>query len=106
MTLYSRMTPDELQAEMRRVQQSGQVAYDKQNWSEYEILMKKWYLAKSYLILDSFPVQIGQTYSLIEEPDTFTVTKVEGVMAWGKRRSTQREGAVPIAMLSTDPPTR
>lgn len=94
------MAPEELEIEMRELQSKGQAAFDAQNWSEYEVLMKKWYLAKSYLIQDSLHVQIGKTYGLTEEEDTITITKLEGVMAWGRRASTGIETAVPIAMLT------
>jgi hypothetical protein len=99
MPLYSQMTPEELQTEMDTLQTTGQRAHDTENWSEYEVVMKKWYLAKSYLILPTAEIQIGRTYRLAEEYDRITVSKLEGVMAWGIRESTTLESAVPIAML-------
>ncbi|RIV28755.1 DUF1811 family protein [Alicyclobacillaceae bacterium I2511] len=97
--LLSDMTKGQLQREMDQVRDKGQAAYDAQNWIEYEVLMKRWYLAKSYLIHDSFQVQIGRTYALTEELDRLTVRELRGVMAWGIRESTAHESAVPIAML-------
>lgn len=96
---YSDMTPDELKAEMARLQQLGQTAYDEENWSEYEVLMKKWYLANSYLIRDTVKIQIGKTYRIAEEYDRLTVRYLEGIMVWGVRESTGEESAVPIASL-------
>ncbi|QSO54345.1 DUF1811 family protein [Alicyclobacillus curvatus] len=99
MALYSTMSKEELQAEMDSLQNQGQSAYDAENWSEYEVLMKKWYLAKSYLIRDTISIDIGKTYHLTEEDGSITVTKLEGVMAWGHRDGSSIESAVPIAML-------
>lgn len=99
MPLYSTMNKEELQAEMDKLQSQGKAAYDAENWSEYEVLMKKWYLAKSYLIHESITVEIGKTYHLTEEEGTITVTKQEGVMAWGHRNGRSIESAVPLAML-------
>ncbi|MCL6452209.1 MAG: YfhH family protein [Alicyclobacillus sp.] len=99
MPLLSEMTKEELQAEMDRLREQGQVAFDEQRQTEYETLMQRWYLAKSYLIRDTFRPEIGRTYELEEELDSFTVTGQKGVMAWGIRFSTGLEGAVPIAML-------
>ncbi|MCL6627562.1 DUF1811 family protein [Alicyclobacillus shizuokensis] len=100
--LYSDMTPEQLQREMKELQQKGQRAYDAENWSEYEVLMKKWYLAKSYLVQQDIRIAIGETYRLAEEYDRLTVSKVKGIMAWGTRMSDGAEIAVPIAMLEKD----
>ena len=99
MTLYSEMTRDRLERELKQLQELGQKAFDEQHWSEYEVHMKKWYLAHSYLIKDTVQIQLGRTYRIAEEHDRITVTRLEGVMAWGIRESTARETAVPIAML-------
>lgn len=99
MSLYSEMTLEELRNEMKALQHSGQKAFDEKNWSEYEIHMTKWYLAKSYEILPTAPIQIGRTYRLAEEYDRFTVTGIEGIMAWGIRESSAETEAVPIARL-------
>ncbi|WDM02824.1 DUF1811 family protein [Alicyclobacillus cycloheptanicus] len=96
---YSDMTETQLQHEMDKLREQGQRAYDQQNWSEYNVLMTKWYLAKSYLIFPTVQVEIGKMYDLTEEYDRLTVTKLEGVMAWGIRESDASETAVPIAML-------
>ena len=103
MALYSTMTADQLQREMDKLRDQGEAAFNTENWSEYEVLMKKWYLAKSYLIENEFIPTIGQTYHLTEEKETITVTKLEGIMAWGYRGSNGIEFAVPIAMLTESP---
>ncbi|MCF8565259.1 YfhH family protein [Alicyclobacillus tolerans] len=102
MALYSDMTPDELQRELDKLRDQGQAAYDNENWQEYEVLMTKWYLAKSYQIKPAAHIEIGRTYRLAEEYDQFTVTDVRGVMAWGTLASNAQQKAVPIAMLATD----
>lgn len=99
MPLYSQMTPEALQQELEQLQPAGQRAHDAENWSEYEVLMQKWYLVKSYLIQSTVQIEIGRTYRLAEEYDRITVSKLEGVMAWGIRESTAEEFAVPVAML-------
>jgi hypothetical protein len=96
---YSEMTPEELQEEMKKLQEQGRQAFAEQRWSEYEICMTKWYLAKSYLIRDTVDIEIGRTYHIAEENDKLTVRHLAGVMAWGIRESTSEEAAVPIAML-------
>lgn len=100
MPLYSEMSSTELEATLSSLRDQGQIAYDAQNWSHYEVLMKKWYLAKSYLLLPAAQIDIGKTYRLTEEHDRITVTQLVGVMAWGIKESTATEVAVPIAMLS------
>lgn len=106
MPLFSQMSPSELEHEMAVLRQQGQAAYDKEDWSQYEVHMKKWYLAKSYLVRDAVTIEIGKTYNLIEEYDRITVTDVVGVMAWGTRESTLEEIALPIAMLTTEEPSQ
>lgn len=102
MALYSQMSKSELDTEMETLQVQGQTAYDNEAWSEYEVLMQKWYLAKSYQIIDDVKIQMGKTYRLAEEYDRITVTSQVGVMAWGTKESDATEIAVPIAMLSED----
>lgn len=97
--LYSEMTKSELQREMKTLQQLGQTAYDQQNWSEYEVHMTKWYLAKSYDMMPDHDIEIGHTYRIAEEYDRFTVTGFEGVMAWGIRESSAETDALPISRL-------
>ncbi|GMA62296.1 YfhH family protein [Alicyclobacillus fastidiosus] len=97
--LYSDMTKEQLQAEMKELQQKGQRAFDEENWTEYEVYMTKWYLAKSYEILPSAHIEIGRTYRIAEEYDRLTVTGLEGVMAWGIRQSSGETTAIPIARL-------
>jgi hypothetical protein len=100
--LYSDMTPEQLQREMDELKRQGQRAFDEENWSQYEVLMQKWYLAKSYQILPEAKIVSGRTYRLAEAYDQLTVTEVKGVMAWGVRMSDGQEIAVPIAMLVQD----
>lgn len=95
----SQMTPLQLTLEMDKLHATGQQAYDAQKWSAYHVVMTKWYLAKSYLIAPTTQVEIGRMYDLAEEHDRLTVTKLEGIMAWGIRESTAAEDSVPLAML-------
>ncbi|WAH35798.1 DUF1811 family protein [Alicyclobacillus dauci] len=97
--LYSDMSKEQLQAEMKELQRKGQRAFDEENWSEYEIHMTKWYLAASYAMLPDVTIETGRTYRIAEEYDRLTVTGLEGVMAWGIRQSTGETTAIPIARL-------
>lgn len=97
--LYSDMTKEQLQKEMKELQQKGQRAFDEENWNEYEVHMTKWYLAKSYEIKDHVNIESGKTYRIAEEYDRLTVTALEGIMAWGIRQSTGETVALPIARL-------
>lgn len=99
MALYSEMTREVLQMELDKLRDQGQKAFDEENWPEYEVLMTKWYLAKSYLIRPTANIEIGRSYRLTEEYDQLTVSKLEGVMAWGILMSTGMEKAIPLAML-------
>ncbi|MFX4301809.1 DUF1811 family protein [Alicyclobacillus tolerans] len=100
MALFSEMSKEELQKEMKLLQEKGQRAFDEQNWSAYEVYMTQWYLAKSYEILPENQVEVGKTYKIAEEiNEWFTVTGLEGVMAWGFRESTGETEALPIARL-------
>ena len=99
MPLYSEMTPEELKEEMKELQKLGQRAFDMENWSDYEIHMTKWYLAKSYEILPTVKIEIGRTYRIADDYDRLTVTGLEGAMAWGVRESTAESVSIPIARL-------
>jgi len=98
-TLYSQLSISDLESELLRLQTAGQQAFDEARWSEYEVLMTKWYLVKSYQILPTVDIKIGRTYRLAEEYDRITVAYLDGIMAWGTRESTAAEDAVPIARL-------
>ncbi len=99
MALYSEMTPDELKTEMKKLQELGQSAFDSENWSDYEVQMTKWYLAKSYEILPTVQIEIGKTYRIADDYDRLTVTGLEGAMAWGIRESDAESVSIPLARL-------
>jgi hypothetical protein len=101
MPLYSDMTEEQLSREMKELQEQGRRAFERERWSEYEVVMHKWYLARSYQLQDTMQLEMGKTYDLIESPDQLTLTKRKGVMAWGLRVSDGEEIAVPLAMLKT-----
>lgn len=97
--LYSDMTKEQLDVEMEELQRKGQRAFDEENWTEYEVHMAKWYLAKSYEMLPTAKIDIGRTYRIAEEYDRLTITALEGIMAWGIRESSAETAAIPIAKL-------
>lgn len=104
MALYSEMTFDELKEEMKSLQELGRNALEDKRWNEYEIHMTKWYLAKSYEILPLHSIEVGRRYAIAEEEqEYFTVTGLEGIMAWGFRESTGETDSLPIARLEEAP---
>jgi hypothetical protein len=102
--LYSQMSKEELQDVMRELKEEAIALFEKGLLSEVMVLRTKYYLAASYL-LDPESIEVGGVYYVEGLPDdaTFTVTKVDGVMAHGNLSSSPEPQAFPIAMLSKEP---
>lgn len=96
--LYRDMTHEELALEMTRLQNEGDRALAEERFEELDVLERKYYLAKSYM-LDPNYVTIGKRYTVIDTTDRFEVTRMDGVMAWGYRNGVRLEEAYPMAML-------
>ncbi|HEU4963533.1 MAG TPA: DUF1811 family protein [Bacilli bacterium] len=96
--LYKEMSKDELEAEMRSLQDQGRQALAEERFEEMDVLERKYYLALSYT-QDPAMMRIGKTYTVVDTTDTFEVTRMDGVMAWGYRNGVPLEEAYPMAML-------
>jgi len=96
--MYREMSQEELRAEMRRLQDEGDAALAGQRYEELDVLERKYYLALSYT-LDPAAMVVGKVYTVIDTTDSFEVTRMDGVMAWGWRNGVRLEEAYPMAML-------
>jgi hypothetical protein len=96
--LYREMTKEELEQEMKRLQEEGRKALSEQRCEELDILERKFYLALSYT-MDKDLIKIGKTYTIVDTNECFEVTRMDGVMAWGYRNGVRLEEAYPMAML-------
>ena len=101
--LFRDMTQEELQAEMKRLQNEGEHALKNGRYEELDVLERKYYLALSYT-KDPSLVRIGKIYKIVDTNDQLEVTRMDGVMAWGYRNGVRLEEAYPLAML-VDPGT-
>jgi hypothetical protein len=96
--LYKDMTQEELQQEMKRLQDEGHQALAEERFEEMDVLERKYYLALSYT-MDPSTITIGKTYTIVDSTDRFQTTRMDGVMAWGYRNGVPIEEAYPMAML-------
>lgn len=101
--LYRDMTKEELEAEMKRLQDEGHKCLEEGRVEELDVLERKYYLALSYT-QDPAIIVVGKTYTIIDTTDRLEVTRMDGVMAWGYRNGVRLEEAYPMAML-VDPET-
>jgi hypothetical protein len=101
---YSEMSEKELREVMDRLKEEAIALYEKGALEEVMVLRTKYYLAASYLI-DPESIKIGGIYYVEGLPgnETFTVTKIDGVMAHGQLSSSSAPQAFPLAMLSEEP---
>ncbi|MBB5174634.1 YfhH family protein [Texcoconibacillus texcoconensis] len=95
---YSDMTVEELQQEISTLTEKAQKAEQMGIVNEYAVHMRKIAVAKSYM-LDPNQFKSGETYTLAEENDTFTISYMNGVFAWGYRNDDSSLEAVPISVL-------
>ncbi|WP_199617734.1 DUF1811 family protein [Paenibacillus alkalitolerans] len=90
---YSEWPPEQLTEELERLQRE---MADAQTPVETEVLRQKYYMAKAYLLKDRpFPKGL---YRVEGREETFTLERLNGIMAWGKWENGE-EGAVPISAL-------
>ncbi|TMW70583.1 YfhH family protein [Alteribacter natronophilus] len=99
---YSRMTEHELRTEIAQLKEKAQKAEQMGIVNEYAVYERKMAMAKAYL-MDPDDFEPGNTYRFAGEPDqTFTISYMNGVFAWGKRRDSREEEAVPISLLEKE----
>lgn len=96
---YSRMTADEIAAEIAELRVLAQKAEAKGMINEYAVHERKIIMAEAYL-LDPADFKPKTTYRLKESGDeTFTIRYLNGVFAWGYRNNGKELEAVPISIL-------
>lgn len=93
------MTPEQLHTLIQTLEQELTAAKQAGRTQEVDILMQKVWIARSYLI-DPQVVHPGKTYAVADATDKFTVSYLNGVMAWGQWTGTTTLVAIPIARLS------
>ncbi|WP_124728292.1 DUF1811 family protein [Staphylospora marina] len=101
MTLYSQLTPRQLQAEIARLEREEREAEQEGLPSKAAVARQKKNMARSYL-MDPATIRTGTWYRLEDEDSRFFVERVLGVMAWGTREGSRVEEAVPIAVLKEE----
>ncbi|MBE1446986.1 DUF1811 family protein [Paenibacillus sp. OAS669] len=92
--LYSQMSPGELDAELADILEALAKA---EFPSQKELIERKYYTAKSYL-LDPSDFQPG-TYRVEGFEEPFELEYINGMMGWGKMGN-DPEASFPISMLT------
>ncbi|QKS70610.1 YfhH family protein [Paenalkalicoccus suaedae] len=97
---YSRMTNQELQAEIRELRVLAQKAEAKGMINEYAVHERKILMAEAYM-MDPKAYKSKQTYLLKDNDagETFTISYMNGIFAWGHRSGHTKLEAVPISIL-------
>lgn len=98
MKRYSQMTKEELEQEIKRLEQEEKQARQKSLESEALILRQKRNIARSYLI-DPSAISPGKKYHVEGYAGLFTVEYVNGIMAWGTWEGSTEKVAYPLALL-------
>lgn len=96
--LLSQMSRIELLEEMIRCQEKGKEALEEGMLNEYQVLEKRYYLAKSYT-MDPCAIVLNATYGIENDTNLFIVNELRGVMAYGHAIGQEEEIAYPIGML-------
>lgn len=92
--LYSQMTEEELELEMKQIQEEMKQA---QFPSQKAVLERKYFTAKAYTLkAEDFPPGV---YKVDGHQLPFELEYVNGMMAWGTMGE-DREASFPISMLS------
>lgn len=96
---YSEMTVEELNHELLKLKEASMKKHQAGFFSEAAVLEQKFYMAKSYLLnpADFVP---GQAYGVTGYEGKFTITYLNGIMAWGHFAHSEEEVAFPIARLT------
>lgn len=92
--LYSQMTAEELEQEMRSIREAMEQA---EFPSQRAVLERKWYTAKAYT-MDRSRFAPG-LYKVEGQQQLFEVAYLNGIMAWG-RMGDEPEASFPISMLT------
>ncbi|WP_134703944.1 YfhH family protein [Ammoniphilus sp. YIM 78166] len=97
---YSEMTKEELDYELLKLKEASMKKHQAGFFSEAAVLEQKFYMAKSYT-LDPSRYLPGQAYQVTGYEGDFTISYMNGVMAWGHFKDSSEEVAFPIGRLTS-----
>ncbi len=95
---YSRMTKEELEAEIAELRVLAQKAEAKGIINEYAVHERKIIMAEAYL-LNPDDFKPGTTYAMQGSGEGFKISYMNGIFAWGYREGVSTIEAVPISVL-------
>ncbi|WP_343033692.1 YfhH family protein [Alkalicoccus luteus] len=99
---YSRMSREELEAEIKELRVAAQKAEAKGMINEYAVHERKILMAEAYM-LDPSVFRSGETYSIANSGgESFKINYMNGVFAWGWRDGSSSLEAVPISVLTKE----
>ncbi|GAA0450602.1 YfhH family protein [Alkalibacillus silvisoli] len=102
---YSQYTVEQLQQEVAQLTEKAQKAEQMGMVNEYAVHQRKIIMAKSYM-MNPKDFKHSQVYEIEGSPtEVFEIDYMNGIFAWGKRKSKQGEvindeEALPIALLT------
>lgn len=97
---FSRMTEEELRAEIKRAKEEANKAEQMGMVNQYAVMERKVVMAEAYL-LDPADFKPGEIYGITGDPGNyFKIDYMNGVFAWGYRMGGNgSQEALPISML-------
>lgn len=96
--LFSEMSRGELEMAMQLCRDAGLQALHDGLPGEYQVQEQRYYLARSYWLGANF-ARVGETYGLATNTSLFTVTALQGIMAYGTVIGERETRAFPVGML-------
>jgi hypothetical protein len=96
---YSQMSRAQLEAEIAEMRVLAQKAEAKGMINEYAVHERKILMAEAYL-LDPADFKPKEIYIVKDSGDTFEISYINGVFAWGYRNKGAKLEAVPISILA------
>ncbi|MDG5786235.1 YfhH family protein [Evansella sp. AB-P1] len=98
---YSEMTQKELMDEIGDLKVKAQKAEQMGMVNEYAVHERKITMAQAYM-MDPSVFNSGDTYLIRDsKEDTFKISYMNGVFAWGYRNNSNEEEALPISLLTS-----
>ncbi len=99
---YSKMSREELEAEIKELRVAAQKAEAKGMINEYAVHERKILMAEAYM-LDPDTFRSGETYPIANSGgESFMIKYMNGVFAWGWRDGNSGLEAVPISVLTRE----
>lgn len=92
------MTREELLVEIEELKKKARKVGGREQYNEYEVLYRKMAMAESYL-MSVTDIAVEEMYGVKNTNDTFYVTRLNGIFAWGYQNNQKVESGVPIALL-------